>query len=76
MVEGLGKIIGAFCFLQSENAQGSGEESGEPAEVLWFLKGMVRPTRFERVTYSFGGCCSIQLSYGRVIEILHDRGRG
>jgi hypothetical protein len=27
--------------------------------------GMVRPRRFERLTYSFGGCCSIQLSYGR-----------
>ena len=26
---------------------------------------MVRPRRFERLTYSFGGCCSIQLSYGR-----------
>ena len=27
---------------------------------------MVRPRRFERLTYSFGGCCSIQLSYGRL----------
>lgn len=27
---------------------------------------MVRPRRFERLTYSFGGCCSIQLSYGRI----------
>ena len=28
---------------------------------------VVRPRRFERLTYSFGGCCSIQLSYGRLI---------
>jgi hypothetical protein len=29
-------------------------------------KGMVRPRRFELLTYSFGGCRSIQLSYGRI----------
>ena len=38
-----------------------------------FLGGkmeMVRPRRFERLTYSFGGCCSIQLSYGRFRPVL------
>jgi hypothetical protein len=30
-----------------------------------FQKMLVRPRRFELLTYSFGGCRSIQLSYGR-----------
>ncbi len=31
---------------------------------------MVRPARLERATYSFGGCHSIQLSYGRCVVAI------
>jgi hypothetical protein len=34
--------------------------------ISWRRRKMVRPRRFELLTYSFGGCRSIQLSYGRV----------
>ena len=34
------------------------------------LKILVRPRRFERLTHSLEGCCSIQLSYGRIDVIF------
>ncbi|MEY2575589.1 MAG: hypothetical protein QOF80_1076, partial [Verrucomicrobiota bacterium] len=35
----------------------------------------VRPARLERATYSFGGCHSIQLSYGRSVADYSWRAR-
>jgi hypothetical protein len=33
----------------------------------------VRPSRFELLTFCFGGKCSIQLSYGRTFYILSQK---
>ena len=46
-----------------------------PELACKFLKRLARPTGFEPATCSFGGCHSIQLSYGRVRESLTDRSR-
>jgi hypothetical protein len=35
-------------------------------QVLDKFSNLVRPERFERSTHSLEGCCSIQLSYGRI----------
>ena len=43
------------------------KEKQDLSEVLLFL---VIPTRFERVTHSLEGCCSIQLSYGTILFLL------
>jgi hypothetical protein len=43
------------------------QRQSPPAEVQEaFDESLVRPRRFELLTYSFGGCRSIQLSYGRM----------
>ncbi len=42
---------------------------------LYRLDFMVRPTRFERATYRVGVCHSIQLSYERICNLLHDYNR-
>jgi hypothetical protein len=35
---------------------------------------MVRPRGFEPLAYSFGGCRSIQLSYGRMMGLNYQAG--
>ena len=49
----------------AEKQKGTGNDA--------FKKVMVRPRRFERLTHSLEGCCSILLSYGRVdVSLLDD----
>ena len=46
-------------------AAGQSQKKQDLLEILLFL---VIPTRFERVTHSLEGCCSIQLSYGTILN--------
>jgi hypothetical protein len=39
------------------------------SNALGFNKKVARPVRFELTTYSFGGCRSIHLSYGRPVAL-------
>ena len=64
------RAIPTLLVLQERRAAGSGhrhdEQKGfaQPARRARLTRS-VRPARLERATYSFGGCHSIQLSYGR-----------
>ena len=46
------------------------KKSGQPvtANRLFFV--VVRPKRFELLAYRFVACCSIQLSYERVVRVF------
>ena len=52
--------------------KGGDEKAKKAPEDDAFKKVMVRPRRFERLTHSLEGCCSILLSYGRVDVFLLD----
>jgi hypothetical protein len=43
--------------------------TGELVRRSETVKEVARPVRFELTTYSFGGCRSIHLSYGRTVAI-------
>ena len=39
--------------------------------LLIFFSSFVIPAGFEPTTHSLEGCCSIQLSYGTILNIAH-----
>ncbi len=55
---------GSTCWMIEQAEPDKEEPAARSASHC--KKMVVRPRRFELLTYSFGGCRSIQLSYGRV----------
>jgi hypothetical protein len=58
-----GRLLISDC---SDSQSESHRQSLSAEAQEGFDESMVRPRRFELLTYSFGGCRSIQLSYGRM----------
>lgn len=54
-----------MCGRERKSKKGTGNDA--------FKKVMVRPRRFERLTHSLEGCCSIQLSYLTILIFVVQR---
>jgi hypothetical protein len=57
----------------TKSGLGAKRAGGQTAESA---RSVARPTGVEPVTPTFGGWCSIQLSYGRMVLAIRRAGRG